>query len=459
MTLAKKRKTQQSKSTPKTSDETVNEAVTDSEIVAEDAVDDVVAEIEETADISDEKTDESSTDTDEPSADAEAPTEDADETSTSDDEPLPTVEEASANLMAAQGETETPEPDLDDDLNDETVPEHTDSASIAPRHQDSASNSVLLPALLGGLIAAGIGFAVAYYMLPRAEPGLNESVAANSAEVASLKDQIAALPAEAESVDLTPVTEEITSLRDQITADLENVNAQIAAFDERLVTLEKQPSSDGTLQDSALEAYQRELDELRSQVEEQAGAALAQLESTRAEAEAIEQAALDAARAAQVRTALAQVQTSLTDGEPMQAALQDLEDALGEPVPDALTAVAEGAPTLAGLQAAFPDAARAALADARAGGASGEEATAFGAFLREQLNVRSVAPREGDDADAILSRTQAAVREGKLQEALDEIAALPDVAKANLAEWVATAETRLAAVNAADDISLSLNVN
>jgi len=48
---------------------------------------------------------------------------------------------------------------------------------------------------------------------------------------------------------------------------------------------------------------------------------------------------------------------------------------------------------LSKLQADFPNAARLALADARAGGASGEETSAFGAFLREQLNVRSVAPR------------------------------------------------------------------
>ncbi|MEL6640936.1 MAG: hypothetical protein AAFP98_06425, partial [Pseudomonadota bacterium] len=96
---------------------------------------------------------------------------------------------------------------------------------------------------------------------------------------------------------------------------------------------------------------------------------------------------------------------------------------------------------------------------ATAASASGEQSSAFGAFLREQLNVRSVAPREGDDADAVLSRAQAAVSEGQLQTALDEIGGLPDIAKAKLAEWAATAETRVAALNAADDISLSLNVN
>ena len=438
MTLAKKSKPQQSKTASDTPDDKISETVNDTDAVTDTPSDESDAKPVDTS-----ETPEVPENTDTPEA-------------TTGDEP--TVETPPETLVS-DPEPAVTQPDADDDLSDEPVPEYMDSAVIAPQHQDSASNSVLLPALLGGLIAAGIGFAVAYYMLPRAEPGLNESVASNTAELTALRDQISALTADAPGVDLTTVTDDIASLREQVTGDLDDVNTRIAAFDERLLTLEKQPSADGTLQDTALQAYQRELDELRSQVEEQASEALAQLQSTREEAEAIEQAALDAARAAQVRAALAQVQSGLANGEPMQAALTDLEDAMGEPVPDALTAVAEGAPTLAGLQASFPDAARAALADARAGGASGEDTSAFGAFLREQLNVRSVAPRDGDDADAILSRAQAAVSEGRLQVAIDEIATLPEVAQARLAEWVATAETRVAAIKAADDISLSLNVN
>lgn len=448
--MAKKRKPQQSKSTAKAAEESIVEEVTATEAAVEETIEEVAAEIEDAVEI-----------TDDP-----VPSDDTADRSEAEDPSNVETPDKAAETDENKAEEPSPEeffaksdPTPEDDTFDEPVPEHTDSAVIAPQHQDSASNSVLLPALLGGLIAAAIGFGVAYYLIPRADPGLNESVATNTSDVAAIREEVAALAAAETSVDLTPLTEEIGAVRDQVTENVATINDQIAAFDERLITLEKQPSGDGTLQEAAVQAYQRELDELRAQVEEQAGAALAQLESTRAEAEAIEQAALDAARAASVRAALAQVQTGLSNGEPMEAALTELEEALGEPVPAALSAVAEGAPTLAGLQAAFPDAARAALADARAGGESGEEATAFGAFLREQLNVRSVAPRDGDDADAVLSRAQAAVSEGKLQAALDEIGALPDVAKAKLAEWATIAETRVAALNAADDISLSLNVN
>ena len=357
-----------------------------------------------------------------------------------------------------------PEPQAEAQSTETTDPEPAEPVEEpAPRrveHHDSASNSVFLPSILGGLIAAGLGFAAAYYVIPRADPDLEASVADNATAITALTEEVTAMSSAApEPVDLSEVTTRIDAMREDLTSGIAALDERITGLDQRLTTLEKQPSSDGTLQDAALQAYQRELDELRAQVEEQAGEAIAQLESTRAEAEAIEQAALDAARAAQVRSALAQIQTALTEGTPMSAALTDLEAALGEPVPEALAAVSDGAPTLAKLQADFPNAARSALASARSDGASGEQTSALGAFLREQLNVRSVAPRDGDDADAILSRAQAAVSNGQLQTALDEIETLPDVARAQLSEWVAVAETRVAAVAAADDISLSLNVN
>lgn len=419
--MAKKRKPQKAKTTP----DNVEDAIVAEAVAAEDSAEDIVTKIDDTLEASDD----------------------------------PIVEDAISEPIETTADAVEETSDTAEEIIEDHVPEHSDSPVIAPVPQDATSNQVFAPALLGGLVAAALGFGAAYFLLPRPDPALGETVATNSNSVAELREEIAAVAAVDHSVDLTPLTDDIAALQETVTTEFGAVNERIAVFDERLSTLEKQPSGDGTLQEAAIAAYQRELDELRAKVEDQASAAFDQLEETRAEAEAIEQAALDAAQAAQIRAALAQVQTGLSSGEPMETALADLEDALGEPVPDALAAVAEGTPTLAGLQATFPEAARAALADARAGGESGEQSSAFGAFLREQLNVRSVAPREGDDADAVLSRAQAAVSEGQIQTALDEIAGLPDVAKAKLADWAATAETRVAAVSAADEISLSLNVN
>ena len=358
----------------------------------------------------------------------------------------------------AEGEAEAASEAFAKDEASAEEPAPAEPAPVAqPVPHDSPSNHVLLPAILGGLIAAAIGFGVAYYILPRPDPAMDANVAANAEALVGLRSEVATVSEATQNIDLSSVTGEITALREEITGEIGGLSEQLAVFDDRLLTLEKQPSGDGTLQEAALQAYQAELDELRAKVEDQASAAFEQLESTRVEAAAIEQAALDAARAAQMRAALAQVQTALNTGAPMVAPLEDLQAAMGdEALPAALTDVAEGVPTLSKLQADFPNAARLALADARAGGASGEETSAFGAFLREQLNVRSVAPREGDDADAILSRTQAAVSEGQLQAALDEIAGLPEAAQAKLSEWATLAQTRVDAVKSADEISLSL---
>ena len=127
-------------------------------------------------------------------------------------------------------------------------------------------------------------------------------------------------------------------------------------------------------------------------------------------------------------------------------------------VPDILWRNAEtGVATLSELQAEFPDAARAALAAAREAELKSGQGDGWKAFLLKQLGARSLKPREGDDPDAVLSRAEAAVRDGRLTDALAEIETLPDVAKAELAAWVEKARQRLAAINAAQALSDELN--
>jgi hypothetical protein len=80
-----------------------------------------------------------------------------------------------------------------------------------------------------------------------------------------------------------------------------------------------------------------------------------------------------------------------------------------------------------------------------------------GAFLRAQLGVRSLEPREGDDADAILSRAEAALAEGRLGDALAEIETLPEGARAAMSGWAAEATARRDALAAAEALSAELN--
>jgi len=69
-------------------------------------------------------------------------------------------------------------------------------------------------------------------------------------------------------------------------------------------------------------------------------------------------------------------------------------------------------------------------------------------FLRSQTGARSLAPRDGDDTDAVLSRAEAALRQGDLATTLTELDALTGDPAAAMAAWRAQAETRMAALAA-----------
>jgi hypothetical protein len=142
------------------------------------------------------------------------------------------------------------------------------------------------------------------------------------------------------------------------------------------------------------------------------------------------------------------------NGGPFATALGDLEQAGVTDIPDALrAAAADGVQPLSDLQAAAPDAARDALAAARAAESGG----GLGAFFDRQLGTRSILPREGSDPDAVLSRIEAAARDGRLGDALAEAEALPADAQAALGPWLEQAQKRHDAVTAANALAERLS--
>jgi hypothetical protein len=110
------------------------------------------------------------------------------------------------------------------------------------------------------------------------------------------------------------------------------------------------------------------------------------------------------------------------------------------------------------LQSEFPDQARIALATARASNVEDGQ-QGLGGFLKRSLGVRSVAPREGDDPDAVLSRAEAEIRSGDLAATLNELDTLPEEAQAAIADWRAAADARLAARSAADALAQRLTAD
>ena len=317
----------------------------------------------------------------------------------------------------------------------------------APFAEPAKSGSAM-SAILGGLVAGAIGFGAAYFVLPKPDMTLPAKISAQASEITELRDQIAAVPAP----DLSGVEAAQAATADAMVA----ADERITALETRLNDLSNRAGDSGSVSTAA---YEAELDALRAEMENLRGTAIAELESAREQAAEIENNAEAAARAATGRASLARIQSGMETGAPLGEALDDLAAALQADVPAALTAVRDGTPTLAALQSDFPALARAALATARAEGVSGEAEGGFASFLRNQFDVRSVAPKDGDGTDAILSRAEATLRHGRLTDALAEVGALPEVARAELSDWIALAEARADALAAAATLSTSLNDN
>jgi hypothetical protein len=289
--------------------------------------------------------------------------------------------------------------------------------------------------LLGGALAAAAGYGVAQYV-PNGWP--MASVVTLQTQVSVLSDQVQTLQADLQKADAR-----LASLE---TAPAPQSDAgQIAALELRLAALESKPMPAGT--DSAA------LDQLRAEVaaiktngvavmSAQVQADLdSKVQATEAKLTAIEQSAQAQAAATLTRAALGQIAAALDSGAPYPSAIAALA---GADIAVVLTDNASaGLPSLQALQASFPDSARTALEAALRANMGESWSERVGNFLRTQVGVRSLTPRDGPDPDAILSRAEAALTAGDVAQALAEIATLPTPAQDALSAWRVQAQLRL----------------
>lgn len=396
-----------------------------------------------------------------------------------------TVEDAGTAGDASDAE-EAPGPDDDaaqsaaagEDANRDEDPTRDAPAAPAP---DVRRGPGFVPLVLGGVIAAGLGYGAAYMGLATnqqdsgtqdtlatiestlAEQG--DSLTALSTRAAALEEELAALPPVPDPVDLTPLTGDVEALGTRI----DTVAGQISGLTDRIAYLESLPLGEtgGADNSAAIAAAVAQLrEQIRAQSENlaaqqaESSALIEEIRGIAAEAEASIATAQERAEArvnaATAQAALGQLRIAVASGAPFADALADV--AASAEVPDALSAAAgTGVPTLDRLQATFPAAARAALPVALRDTAGEDAVDRFTAFLQSQVGGRSLDPREGDDPDAVLSRAEAALRNGDLDGAITELAALPEGAQAAMAEWTSAAETRRDALAALDAVAAALD--
>ncbi|TNC48192.1 hypothetical protein FHG66_15070 [Rubellimicrobium rubrum] len=387
--------------------------------------------------------------------------------------------------------------------------------------------------LLGGMIAAALGFGAAWLaqdrlgLFPARLPAdldarlaeLEARPVPDNAAISDVSGRLTDFEARLAALEQAPVPEPVEAvgtveapdlgpLREDLTQATEAAEARATALEERIAALEARPTEAPAGGDAPLgslatpdappaeptpappAAPSIDPDALRDEVtaaldprltETEAGladtrsslaevqTALDQLEARLATAEAASATAAEQARAAQEATAevearaataetqakigsaLAALNAAIDAGQPLEAPLADLQ-AAGAEVPEPLARTAtEGVPTLAALQDAFPEAARTALAAARDEGLLSDGDGVLG-FLRGQLSVRSVTPREGDDPDAVLSRAESALSRGDLASTLSQVESLPEPVRLPMADWISQARIRVAAEAALADL-------
>lgn len=328
-----------------------------------------------------------------------------------------------------------------DDVIDDAGADLEEMNTVAP--QVVTKKRGFVPLLLGGVLCAGLGYAGANFIKPEGWPfpGSNTNVLQDRVSVleAALSKAQTQTSQMAELIEVSrgEMADVATSVDAKIseidfTGAIAPVEAALATLDRRLTTVEAAPVAEAIVSPEATAAYERQLSEMQALLNSE----VARLQDAKDAAENEE------AKAAKA-SAVSRLQEAIITGQPYDAILNNLEI----DVPAALIAPAsQGVPTLQEVAIAFGEAADLAIVETAKTGT--ENQGWMDRFLRTQLGLRSLTPQDGTSPDAVLSRAEQAIRDNDLQTALAEISILPDVGQAVMADWIATAQTRLDVTNA-----------
>lgn len=327
------------------------------------------------------------------------------------------------------------------------------------------------------MLAAGIGFGLSHFDVLKLRPAVDDSaikaqISALATDIGTLRGDLTDRADALESALAAARSEAATAAADVdakaaaavapyavLPEQLAGLSSRIDALDAALAAAAGQ-TSDGTVSQAAIASLTASVETLKAEV-----AALKARPAATADADALRQLAKDelaaweaanaerlraeqaaAEQAAQQVAALARLRETAESGAPFA---QQLAAVTSVAVPEVVTKYADtGLPTLTRLIEAFPDPARAALEASLRGQAGEALGDRLWSFLRVQTGARSLTPRDGNDPDAVLSRAEAALRDGRVPDALTELAALPPEGQAALSDWMALARDHLAVTEA-----------
>ena len=368
---------------------------------------------------------------------------------------------------------ETPVDEIDDaevvqESSEEPVPEPAQTPEpVRPSEPEDRPRQYT--GFLVGLVALVVGGAIVYFFQPVPEN--------NQAEIERLAAQIDRLSKSvSEPKSDTGTADAVDRLEGAIADQLGGLGSTIGGLTERLeevdarmANLEAVPAgTPAELADALqslrddLRSWQAEAERLRAEnaaltkeltaKNKMLEAAALAAQTTQSELDALSQETResDQARAAGV---IARIEAAVIAGKPFSEFSNAYVNVTENPLPVELSRVADlGVWSVGQLQSAFPELARSALTQSLEQRENRGLLERSGDFLRAQLGVRSVVPREGTSTDAVLSRAQGAVDRADFSDALAEIEGLDPNVQPPLAEWVKQATLRIEAVKSIDNL-------
>ena len=331
-------------------------------------------------------------------------------------------------------------------------------ADAAEATDTERKSSGVLPLVVAGFICAGLGFGAAILSQPSnpiwpMHPDVAQFRNETTGKITGIDTRLIALEGRLTDVDQRAIGDVFQSDLDELSAFYDQrfleIASQLENFDKRLAALEKS-TIDSAIPDELVAQYQDEVKRLQETLEAQRESLQQFMSETAETANEVTQRAKDTV----ARGILAQIRAAIDAGGPFDTAIKEFDEQVGQTLPNQLRSLAqEGVQTYQELREGFAEAARSALNAARDELNESEGFTGIGNYLRKQFQARSVTPKTGDDADAVLSRAEQALRENDLNGALNELDALPDAARDQMQPWIDQARERQGALEQLDILS------
>jgi len=383
--------------------------------------------------------------------------------------------EEETNQSDAQTKENYIEDDQDIQSDTHTDASHGETEPASTVLARDKQTSAFVPMLLGGIVSGAIGFGAAYYLftsnlltngvtVAEIQTELSAEIENNADRIsqnttvtkeqdAALQDIVSRLDAHDDQfkhhTDGLATASSLSDALDSLNTRVESIEALAADMSQVIAKLEKRPVA-AALSNEVIEAYNSEVSKLM----ETMAAQRKEVETLLDEANAEKAQTSEMARNTQARITLNAIQTAFNSGQGFAAELEEFSKLSTTPIPSNLLEIAAtGVTGLETLSDAFPEAARGAIAAERSGDSYDGTTQSLLGFLKSQVQARSVTPKEGTDADAVLSRAEAALRGGQLEIAVKEVQTLQSPAKEAMKVWQSKAQERLNLIEALNSLS------